>query len=316
MKFRTELSPSPAPFTLGPSDRPLMLGSCFADYMGARLRRALWPAAVNPCGVMFNPESVAALLDMALSGIDPEPEEHAGRWLCFDLPTRYAASTRAEASARIAAAMDSLRSAVDAAGALIVTFGTARVYRLAATGSVVANCHKLPQSLFRTVMLSPDAIARRWADLTARLRALRPGLKIVYTVSPVRHVRDGLHANTLSKAALHLAVDALTTADPEGSCYFPAYEALTDDLRDYRFYASDLVHPSDMAVDYIHDLFARTFLTPATRDADAEAEALSRRAGHRPITDDAEAITRFEADTRALARDFALRHPERLEIFS
>lgn len=316
MKFRTELSPSPAPFTLEPADRPLMLGSCFADYMGARLRRALWPAAVNPCGVMFNPESVAALIDRALSGIDPEPEEYAGRWLCFSLPTRYAASTRAEASERIAAAMASLRTAIDNAGALIVTFGTSRVYRLESSGLVVANCHKLPQNMFRTGMLTPDYIARRWTDLTARLRSLRPGLKIVYTVSPVRHVRDGLHANTLSKAALHLAVDSLTAADPEGSCYFPAFEALTDDLRDYRFYASDLAHPSDMAVEYIHDLFARTFLTPATRAADAEATALTRRAEHRPITDDAEARARFETDTRALAHDFAMRHPERMNIFS
>lgn len=317
MRFRTEISPGKAPFRLDAALPTLLTGSCFTDNIGARLQGSMSPATVNPCGVQYNPESMAQLIGCALAG-NGTPEEsifhHDGLWRCWLMPSAFADSDKAAAKSKADAALSLLRDAIATAQALMVTFGTAQTYRhlpspTSSFDAVVSNCHKVPQSQFIHSMLSVEAIVERWTALTASMRRLNPKLRIIYTVSPVRHLNPSPRLNTLSKATLHLAVDALTDADTEGSCYFPAWELLMDDLRDYRFYADDLTHPSAMAVEYIWEAFRHSFYSDSDLRTLDEGAAIMRRISHRRLTADIEADRTFREKSMQLADAFIAAHP-------
>ncbi|MBD5230878.1 MAG: GSCFA domain-containing protein [Bacteroidales bacterium] len=284
--FRTTFTSPAPPFGLNPEQGALLLiGSCFTDEVGERLRASGYPCSVNPCGVQYNPASIASLLRAALSGELAEELffEHEGRWRCWLVPTRFSAPLHQEAKELCSKALGELREALQGAEALIVTLGTAWVYTHVAPGfeGVVSNCHKVPAPRFSRSRLSVEQIAAEWRDLLRELREFNPALKVIFTVSPIRHFKDGARENTLSKATLALAIDSLM--DEEAVDYFPAYELLMDDLRDYRFYAPDMLHPSPVAVDYIWQHFRDRYFSATLRD-DLTARARTlRRAAHRPI---------------------------------
>lgn len=290
MRFRTEIAPGTAPFRLDLSSHLLLVGSCFSDNIGARLMQHGCIATINPCGVQYNPQSIATLFRAAL---DPEsvPDTlfaHDGRVRSWLLPQIFSAPTREEARGNFDAAVGTLRRSLAGCGAVILTFGTAQVWRhipsaISAFERTVGNCHKVPAKEFTHTMLTPDEIAEEWIALTKLMRDANPEIKLIYTVSPVRHLNPSPRLNTLSKATLHLAVEHLVDADPDGSAYFPAYELLMDDLRDYRFYGADMTHPSEQAADYIFEKFAETFYTAADREQMRLARAATLRASHRTL---------------------------------
>ena len=290
MRFRTEIAPGTAPFRLDLSSHLLLVGSCFSDNIGARLMQHGCIATVNPCGVQYNPQSIATLFRAAL---DPEsvPDtlfEHDRRVRSWLLPQIFSAPTREEARGNFDAAVGTLRRSLAGCGAVILTFGTAQVWRhipsaISAFEGTVGNCHKVPAKEFTHTMLTPDEIAEEWTALTKLIRTVNPEVMMIYTVSPVRHLNPSPRLNTLSKATLHLAVQRLVEADPGGSIYFPAYELLMDDLRDYRFYADDMIHPSGQAADYIFEKFAETFFTTSDREQMRLARAATLRASHRTL---------------------------------
>lgn len=300
MRFRTEIAPGTAPFRLHLSSHLLLVGSCFSDNIGARLIQHGYIATVNPCGVQYNPQSIATLFRAAL---DPEsvPDTlfaHDGRVRSWLLPQIFSAPTTEEARANFDAAVGSLRRSLAGCGAVILTFGTAQVWRhipsaISAFEGTVGNCHKVPAKEFTHTMLTPDDIAEEWTALTKLMRDANPEIKLIYTVSPVRHLNPSPRLNTLSKATLHLAVERLVEADPDGSAYFPAYELLMDDLRDYRFYADDLVHPAPQAVAYVWEKFAPAVLTDEALRLLPEAEAIVAAAAHRPRNPQGEAHRAF-----------------------
>ncbi|MDE7388066.1 MAG: GSCFA domain-containing protein [Muribaculaceae bacterium] len=271
MKFRTELTVEPsAPLTH--ADLLLMLGSCFTDEVGARLQADGFRAEVNPSGTLYNPLSVARTVEMLECGREYVAEdffENQGLWRSFDHHSSLASADLSAAVARVNAAMNRGADALREASCVIVTFGTAWVFTLP-DGTVVCNCHKLPAARFVRRRLSVDEIVDAWRPILRRYADRR----FIFTISPIRHIADGLHGNQLSKATLLLAVDRL--CEEFGAEYFPAYEALMDDLRDYRFYAADMKHPSDIAVDYVYDLFAAAHFS-----ADTLREALACRKAHR-----------------------------------
>lgn len=288
--FRTTFPLPPAPFTLDPEHGPLLLlGSCFTDEIGARLLGCGYPCCVNPCGVQYNPASIAALLSAALAGVWPQDAffRHDGLWRCWLLPTRFSAPTEAECRRICDDALATLADALARADALIITLGTSWIYEHTAPGysGIVGNCHKVPARDFSRRRLSVSEITGLWRPLIERLHRLNPRMSLIFTVSPIRHFKDGAHENTLSKATLHLAVDELLDDDtlPMRSDYFPAWELLMDDLRDYRFYAADMLHPSPVAVDYIWSLFSARYFTDATRARLRASAVALRRAAHRPI---------------------------------
>lgn len=287
MEFRTPQPPLKGRQGLVSHASPVvMLGSCFTDNVGARLSAEGFDALVNPCGTLYNPASIAqTLLEVLYERPYTEADlfEHDGAWHSHMHHSRFSGPDPAAVAAAINAAHAATAQALARADVLIVTFGTAYIYRLADDGRVVANCHKLPASTFRRERLQPQQIFGLWKKILRELTARRPDMKVIFTVSPIRHRADGLHANTVSKATLHLAVERLTEEMPQTAIYFPAYEIMMDDLRDYRFYASDMIHPSEVAIDYIYDIFRQSFMDAATITRADEALRQHRRSLHRPI---------------------------------
>lgn len=305
MKFRTEINIPRADFRLDPRKPLALLGSCFAENIAARMRRSLWNAS-NPLGTLFNPLSIERAIRLLISDRDfyatfARSQFKTGRtfnsWL-FD--SRSSAEFQEETLRRVRQMREELTGALRS-GTLFVTFGTAWCYFLASDPDfVVANCHKQPQSLFIRRRLSTDEIILCWTRLAEDLSHLFPGLRIVFTVSPVRHIKDSLPGNTVSKATLRLAVEEICATLPFCS-YFPAFEILNDDLRDYRFYASDLVHPSEEAVDYIWDIFKATYLDEEACLILNEGEKLVKAWSHRPLAGrftSVSELTRSEEEAR------------------
>lgn len=316
MKFRTEIFPDSPPFYTDLDKGALLIGSCFSDYMAERLRQTLWDICPNPCGTLFNPASIARLLQLACGDREMREAEiedslffHAGLWRSFLLPTEFASPAKEDCRDRVSTAIDRLRAALIGAGIMFVTFGTANVYALAdLPGYIVTNCHKLPAKSFVRIMMEIDDIVERWQATLTHIHTLNPDLKIIFTVSPVRHVRDGYHENTLSKSTLHLAVDRLCRSDA-GCWYFPAYELVTDDLRDYRFYDTDLVHPSETAVDYIKEKLLTSCFTPDQQKVLQQGEELWRRLNHHPFHPDSPEAVAFREETGRITEIFLATHP-------
>lgn len=319
MNFRTEYKPKPSALQLS-LDRPLaMLGSCFTDYMGARFRKHLWQAC-NPCGVLFNPLSIARILDLLFARDDAQQEIigasifKAGdlyhSWLA---DSSFSATTAEEVAENITCALHELDTLLAKGNTLVVTLGTARCYFNKTSGQVVANCHKQDPSLFKRKLVYIPTIIGIWGPLLGKLRMRYKDLQVIFTVSPVRHVRDGFHENSSSKATLIMAVDSLCS-QYDYCHYFPAYEILLDDLRDYRFYAADMVHPSDQAVEYIKEKFCDTYFSATELKTLQEGESIFRRLSHRAINPDSAETAKFREESLRLYADFLSRHPNALHF--
>lgn len=297
MDFRTIIPPLKGHQGLvGYSHSTVMLGSCFTDNVGMRLQNAMFDCNSNPCGTLYNPASIAStLLDILYERPYNEDDliEYNELWHSFSHHSKFSGNDKAEVVRRINEATNGAIKSLSNASVLIITFGTAWIYRLKEGNGVVANCHKMPASTFNREMLSPTQIYGLWKKMLRELSARYPELKVIFTVSPIRHLSDGAHANQLSKATLLEAVDRLVDEFPNQAIYFPAYEIMMDDLRDYRFYAADMVHPSEVAVDYIYDNFCRSFMTDDTIATSKLCEGLTRRLNHRNLhgtTPDRESI--------------------------
>ena len=233
-----------------------MLGSCFSDEIGEQMKQRYLQVTCNPFGTLYNPLSIAQALTMTEV---PELIEHDCLWHSMAHHGAFSHPTKEEAEAAVSASIETMQQALDEATVVIVTFGTAWVYEI--DGAIVGNCHKLPETCFCRRRLSVDEIVAAWQPILERY----PDKQWLFTVSPIRHIKDGLHENQLSKATLLQAVEAISHQLLTVS-YFPSYEIVLDELRDYRFYADDLVHPSSMAVNYIWERFVDTFCTPQTKN--------------------------------------------------
>ncbi len=261
----------------------LLVGSCFADEVGEKMVRGGFQAMVNPFGTLYNPSSIAASLLRSISEkeyTEESPElvrgEQDGVWHSWMHHSRFSSGERAVLVDNINQTMHEVADFLREADVLIVTLGTAIIYRLRESGMLVANCHKQPDRLFVRECLTAYDIADQWQMLLQLLESVNPKLRVIFTVSPIRHKRDGYHMNQISKGILLQAVDSL-------SYYFPSYEIMLDELRDYRFYADDMIHPSAQAVEYIWQRFQDTYFDNKTKDAVAKAEKAWRQSQHRHI---------------------------------
>lgn len=289
MKFRTEYMALPAPFELD-TDRPVtLLGSCFAQNIALRMARCGWEAA-NPFGVLYNPLSIAEAIEAALDGEEGERRvgesifQGAGGFFHSHLfDSRMSGRTAGEVMEKYRVAAGQFIDSMRQGRTLVTTFGTSICYFLKdKEGYVVGNCHKEPEARYERRRVGIEEIADRWERLAARLRERFGEITMVFTVSPVRHLRDGMEGNKRQKAVLLLAVEEICRRVSDAT-YFPAYEIVNDDLRDYRFYASDLTHPSEQAVEYIWEKFCGTYLGEEGRERLRKREKECRRQGHRPI---------------------------------
>ena len=290
MKFRTEIEIAPLGTKIGYENRILALGSCFAEHIAGRLAQAKFRVTANPSGILFNPLSIAAAL-RSYAGEKPVRHSELGfdgeLWFHYGFHGSFSAPEADQALAAMNAARKSGAEALRAADRIVLTFGTAWVYEH--DGAVVANCHRRPAAEFTRRRLGVDEIVTAFADLMAGPLG---GREVILTVSPVRHLGDSLAGNAVSKATLRLAAEQLTERF-KCSAYFPAFEILTDYLRDYRFYADDLVHPAPQAVAYVWEKFAPAVLTDEALRLLPEAEAIVAAAAHRPRNPQGEAHRAF-----------------------
>lgn len=296
MKLQTTVDIKPSEWKIGYGDKILMLGSCFSDEIGRQMEERKMAVTCNPFGTLYNPLSIANAIHYQLP-ITNHPlllVEHDGLWHSMAHHGSFSRATREETEKAVKDSVEAMQRALDEATVVIVTFGTAWVYELRGDGlpvtgygvsglGVVGNCHKMPEKWFRRRRLTVEEIFEAWQPILAQY----PDKRWLFTVSPIRHVRDGLHENQLSKATLLMAVERLVESQKSKveSSYFPSYEIMLDELRDYRFYADDLVHPSGMAVEYIWERFCETFCTPQTINAMNIAHKEWKFTHHRPLHD-------------------------------
>ena len=274
MKWRTEIEIPKSRWQIESDNRILLVGSCFTDSIGQKMQAHGLRATTNPTGVLYNPLSIVQSLN---GDMRVELVEHDGLYHSMSHHSSFSGTDSEQVLRRCLQSQAELHQALAEADVVFVTFGTAYVYFR--DGQVVANCHKLPESEFVRRRLSVQEILTAWRPLIRTM----PDKHWVFTVSPIRHQRDGMHQNQLSKATLLLAIEQLQQAFPEQVTYFPAYEIVLDELRDYRFYADDLVHPSAAAVDYIWQRLCDTFVSPETC---AKMQANYKqwlRSQHRPL---------------------------------
>lgn len=318
MKFRTECMVPKGDFILPPYSPISLLGSCFADNIRGRMKSALWDA-VNPFGTLYHPLAIAGVVESVLSpGFEDIAREsifqRQNKWMSWLVDSRFARNTPQEVISALLEAAQTFLKTIREGSLLMVTFGSSYGYYLRpeAPGAVlvdmpVGNCHKMSDKLFERRRDSVETMAAPWQRILKLLADLNPNLKVVFTVSPVRHLRDGMTANAISKGRLLELAEHLS-AEFDNAAYFPAYEILMDDLRDYRFYADDLLHPSAVAVDYIWDKFKEYCMDKTGIEALNEGERLRRRLEHRPLLPGDTLPPDFVATTNALLADFRRRY--------
>jgi hypothetical protein len=277
-----------------------MIGSCFAENIGEKLSDSKFDCLVNPNGILFNPISIATALT---SYINPEKYHYRtginnGLHFSYDHHGAYSYSTKAELEAEIKSSLEKAHSFLKDARCLIITFGSAYVYRLLTSAEIVANCHKLPQNNFMKDLLRVDDIIGVYTQLVNTLRDFNPSLKIIFTISPVKYLRDGIINNNLSKAILIQSVHNMVsaTSNPQSTLlnYFPAYELVTDDLRDYRFYKDDMAHPNEQAINYVWEKFSETYFEENTKKINEKINDIRNAASHRPIHHHSDAHQQFK----------------------
>ena len=295
MNLQTKITVAAPDFLIDYNSRLMMLGSCFAENMGSKFSYYKFDVDVNPCGIIYNPLSVANLLRLIVEGKQFEKSDLrqvGGKWVSLYHHGAFSSTDPDECLRRINDRLTKATGELRTLDLLVITWGTAWVYRYTRENIVVSNCHKIPSQEFERSRLSVEDIVKEYLVLIGRLREINPGLRILFTVSPIRHWKDGAHGNQLSKATLLLAIDRLRE-ELQHVYYFPAYEIVLDELRDYRFYADDMLHMSGFTVDYIWERFLYSFISPEVLGLMNQIGRVNKGVAHRPFDPQSEEYHRL-----------------------
>lgn len=285
MHFRTEIKIDKASYPISLKHDILTTGSCFSDAIGSKLVQNKFSTVVNPFGTTYNPLSIHKILRAALNHAYPATHsyfEHNGLYSHYDFHSAFSHPEKEMTESAVKATIRDTHTFLKTAHWIIITYGTAFVYKRNDTGDVVANCHKVPGQNFTKELLTEKKITDSFAAFHQNLKAVNPSCRIILTVSPVRHIKDSLSLNGASKAILRSACHAISEQHPE-VFYFPAFEIMMDDLRDYRFYKSDMIHPSEDAENYIWQKFAATYFDKPTQEFLTHWEQIDAALQHRPF---------------------------------
>ncbi|MEG1737803.1 MAG: GSCFA domain-containing protein [Odoribacter sp.] len=296
MELQTKIDIVRPNFEINYRSSILMIGSCFTENIGEKLAYFKFNIDLNPCGIVYNPFSVANVLQLLLAhkrltGSDLLPNN--GKWVSLLHHGRFSALQAADCLKNINERLELSAARLKTTNVLIITWGTSWVYRYKENGMIVSNCHKFPAAAFDRFRLTVAEIVEKYTELIARLKTLTPDLQILFTVSPVRHWKDGAHGNQLSKSVLLLAIDELVRKFDCVS-YFPAYEIVMDELRDYRFYAEDMLHPSTRTIDYIWEKFGENYLSKETETLRKRIDKINKTLLHRSSDPDSPAALELQ----------------------
>lgn len=292
--FRTILKPTAGSPRMAISDRIFTIGSCFSDAIGLRLSAHKLATCANPAGISYNPYSIHGLLNLAIARESPSEQNYTSGEVVFhyDFHSSLSATSRDKLRISLRQIIGQCAEAIRDSNWLVITYGTAWTYQRKDTGQVVSNCHKQPSALFIKKLISAEDIETSFRQLKAGLLSANPNLKIILTVSPVRHIKDTLEGNSVSKAILRVACENICR-EHANVFYFPAYEIMMDDLRDYRFYKSDMIHPNDVAEEYIWEKFTTTWFDDALQAFIKSWRGILQALEHRPFHPETDAHRAF-----------------------
>ncbi len=263
----------------------MLLGSCFAENIGEKFSYFKYKSLVNPFGILFHPKAIETFLWMVTQQehyTESDLFYHNERWHCFDAHSTLSHPDQKVVLQSLNEALHQTHHKLRSASHICITLGTAWAYRLQALDMIVANCHKVPQKEFSKKLLSVEEITQCIQNSIGLIRSLNPSINIIFTVSPVRHSKDGFVNNNRSKSHLITAVHQAITAD-KYSVYFPAYEIMIDELRDYRFYDTDMIHPSELAIEYIWKRFCEVWISETAKKTMTTVEEIQNGIAHRPF---------------------------------
>lgn len=295
MKFRTEVFPEKIAKPIAYGNKILALGSCFTENIGGKLERLKYDININPFGIQYNPASIADGLNRIIEGKLFELSdlfEHNGEWHSFMHHSDFSDEVAENALLKMNRSLELAANSIRKTDILLITFGTAWIFSFAANASLVNNCHKLAADKFYRSKLSVDEAYNLLKKPLETLTSMNPDLHIIISISPIRHLKDGAQENQLSKATLLLCAEKLSTTF-KNLYYFPAYELLMDDLRDYRFYASDMTHPGSQAIDYIWEKFEESCLNAAEHQIRKEIGQLMQSFHHRLFNPNSDRSRKF-----------------------
>lgn len=288
-----------------------LMGSCFIENIGKYLVENKFKVCLNPFGVSYNPLSIADLIERLLDGTlftDADIFYDKGLYHSFYYHSSFSNPDSNSFLAKINNSRSIATDKLKTADLLVITFGTSFVYEYIKTEKIVNNCHKIDPKEFCRIRVNEESIISRWLSIISRLRSINPTIKILFTVSPIRHWKDGAHGNQLSKAILLLAIDQIINNE-EGCYYFPSYEIMMDELRDYRFYADDMIHPSSLAVEYIWQRFSGSYFSDSTKEIIKKWNKLLPAINHRPFNEETEEYKHFIRQTLLKLQEFQDKYP-------
>jgi len=295
MQLSTQINLPITHNTIDYSSQLVLMGSCFAQNMGEKFAYYQFQNTVNPFGIIFNPISMQKLMERAVNDQKFTADDlffHNERWQCFELHSEMSQPEPNEMLTHINRVLDQFAQDLQKATHIVITLGTAWVYKHKESQQIVANCHKVSQTAFQKELLSIEQIKQSLSKITSLVRSLNPKVHFVFTVSPVRHLKDGFVQNQQSKAHLISALHDFLQIDT-GSSYFPAYEILMDELRDYRFYADDLLHPNALAIEYIWQKWTETHINSSCYSLMEEVAYLRKALAHKPFQPESESHQKF-----------------------
>jgi hypothetical protein len=293
--YRTVLNVVKSNDEIAHQNKLLSMGSCFSENIGERLLDYKFSVIVNPYGILFNPIAIAQSLRQIIDYRKFSESDifyYNQRWQSFFHHGRFANVDKKTCLNDINTGIKQTHQHIQNLGYLMLTLGTANVFVHKKSNQIVANCHKVPSSEFERKRLTINEIMAAFEPIFNQLKAINPNLKIIFTVSPIRHIRDGLVENQRNKATLLLAVDELVK-EYDFVSYFPAYELVLDDLRDYRFFKDDMIHPSKLAIDYVWDYFKKTYFSEKTSELNRQIDRLIQAKNHRPFEERSESHQKF-----------------------
>ncbi len=293
------------------SSKVFLLGSCFSENIGRKFEYLKFQSSINPFGILFHPLAIENLITRAINKdyySEGELIFYNEQWSCLDAHSKLSSTSKDDLLHRLNAQIDSTHQHIKNSTHIIITLGTSWVYRYIASDKVVANCHKLPQKQFLKELLSVDKISESLEAIISLVKSINPNVNLIFTVSPVRHLKDGFIENTLSKSHLIAAIHNVIEPRKQ-QYYFPSYEVVMDELRDYRFYDTDMIHPNNLAINYIWDKFKMVWISEEAQETSELVASIQAKKAHRPINPNSKAHQQFLVKLQTEIDELSARYP-------
>jgi len=310
MNFRTQIPTTKTHNQFDYDSNLLLLGSCFTENIGNQFEYFKFQNSINPFGILFNPKAIEKLITDSINQkeySDADVFFYNERWHCFNVHSDLSNTSKEVLLQNLNAAILATYQQLNNSTHLIITLGTAWVYRQIESDMIVANCHKIPQKKFLKELLSVDEVTASLENIIALVKSVNPTIEFIFTVSPVRHLKDGFTENSFSKAHLISAIHQVV-APRNHTNYFPSFEIMMDDLRDYRFYKSDMVHPNETAINYIWEHFKNTWVSKNCFELMDEIDTIQKGLAHRPFNETSEQHQQFLTNLRSKMEVLKMQH--------